>query len=287
MTTQIIDANSPEGAALLSGGEIDPPTAEPAKPPATPPTVQGARNQQLSETSLKERLERERKSAETAFFKEHYGTTDPAEIAKIKAERENTSKEYERLKRAEESRQKARLTEQQRLEQDLKKRDERIAALETQLKEQKRTIVADKQDAVISGLVNGKVRPERMKFFRSDLAAHIRGLTPEKQKQFNAKTLEKFVSNYLEEYPEFAVPAKPPKTEPAADKKPPAPAPRVVRPLTSGAKTPAPRAAVGAAPQTPSKDGPTGGKTVKPGPNQMTKAELRAHYQKLGKQMPY
>ena len=225
----------------------------------TPPV--GANGSRLEGEALKTRLERERKK----WLKEHYGTDDPNKVAELKRKREEKEREYEELKRKEEARKRSRLTAEQRAQQEIQRKDQRIAELEAELKKTKQETVVREQDARINEVAVKFVRPERLKYARRDLAEYLNSLEPQKLKTFNQKKLESWFENFAKENPDFAMVKSNRQQEPRR------------RPVTTGPHR-------SQAPKPAPKDGPgvKNGKTVRPGPNAMSKAELREELKRKG-----
>jgi hypothetical protein len=281
----LVDANSPEGQALLEAATPPQPTPPTATPPATPKpdAVVGAGGQVLEGESLKDRLDRERAAERKRALIEAYGTDDPAKIAEIKEAAKKRDEENAKFKRLEEARQRARLTASQRAEADNRAKDARIKELEEQIIRQKREGVAMKQDSIINETVGRYVRPERLKYVRRDFADHIKSLPDDKRRAFSPKDLDKWVKKFVEENPDFGIastaPApKEPAAPPAPEKKEAAPTPPPrTKPITT-AKPPSPRSNTG-----PSDPDPLAGKTPRPGlPNSMNAKELKLFKQRQG-----
>lgn len=302
-TGQSLAASGDPGAASpdeenLESGEGDDTTTEGGEGEGKDGKVVGHGGKPMSQEAIAERTQRAIRANQRKLF----GTTDEEEIKKIiergKAKgnvmSDDQQKEYERLKRLEESRQRARMTAEQRRAKELEERDAQIAELKEQLKERDTQEAVRKQDAVITEAASPYIDDKYMKHARRDLGAHLLELQKEKPEQFakfGPTQLKRWFEKYAQDYPAFAKQQEETTTtttteggdgdgKPATTSTPSRPVRRPVTTTGKQARPPAP------AP----KDGPGmfKGKTVKPGqPNSMTKAELREYMKSQGRKLNY
>lgn len=146
------------------------------------------------------------------LWKELFGTDNPEEVKRIQTERDTKLKEHEALRTAEEERKRAAMTEQERLQTDLNRVNEENRQLKEQLQAARADATMEKQDARITQVAVKYIRPERIRYARTDLAAHVLTLTPSERKRFGAPQLEKWFKGFVKDNPDFGVKA----AEPAA-----------------------------------------------------------------------
>jgi hypothetical protein len=251
--------------------------------------VVGHGGKAMGPEAIAERVERMRRKQ----LRELFGTDNEEEIKKIVARgnakgiviSDEQQREFDRLKRLEEVRKRARLTAEQRTQKELEERDKEIETLRTQLKERDTQEAVKQQDQVIQEAAAPFIDAAYMKYARRDLAEYLNELktsNPEQFGKFGAKQLERWFQKYSTDRPAFAKPGNPVVKEPEATA-PPTPSAPTVRKVVTTTKT-------NARPPAPAVvDGPGvwKGKTVKAGqPNSMNRAELReyakAHNLKIG-----
>lgn len=257
--------------------EVETPAEEtPVEPAAAKPVI-GHGGKEMSAEAIAERVDRANKK----LLRELTGTDNMEEakklVAKAKAAGKSLSdadaKEFERLKRLEEVRKRSRMTDEQRRAEEGKAKEDRIAALEAQLKEREQNDIVRSQDQVITSAATQHIDPDMLEDAKERLRRHVRDLqkdSPELFAKFGAKDIEKWFKKLATDKPKFA------KEAPAAKVETPAPVaakPAEKRVVTTTKQPPRPPAAA-------PKDGPGmyKGKIVKPGqPNSMNKAELREY----------
>lgn len=257
------------------------------------PPVVGHGGKPMSQQAISERVERERRK----WLREEYGTDDPKQVEEVRArrkreadEREAREKEYQRLKAEEEKRKRAAMSEQDRLKADLAKKEAELQAAKQQITELRTGTLAEKQEQVISAAATKYIDPDALDLVKYKLARHFSSMTPEEQKKFDARALDRWMSKFAKDNPKFAKPAdapaqQQPDPKQAEAKDPPAPAkvesPKTPKriPVSTGKpqKAPAP---------TPRSQDPAelGGKTIKPGqPNSMSRSELNQFLRSQGR----
>ncbi len=284
-------ANSPE-AQQARAAAAPPPVVAPViddEEDETPPpaAATGANGQKLEGDALKARLDRERERERKRLLREHYGTDDPQEVSRLKAAREEESKEFARLRRVEDARKRARMTDAQRIQKENEAKEAELQKLREELQQERQGHVIEKQNHVITAAAGKHVAPESQDFALFKLKQHVKELQedPKKLRLFSSKldkSLDRWFGDFAKQYPQHAIAVT--TTEPVKPEEPVVAKPVVVprrRPITTGnppaTKTPAP------------KDGPgqVAGKTVKPGQNQMSKSELAEVYKQRGMKLPY
>lgn len=257
----------------------DEPVAEPAQP------VVGSGGSKLSSETLTTRLERERKR----ILKAEYGTTDQAEISRIKAERAKQAEEYAALKAKQDEVDRQSMTEQQKLQADNETLKKQNAELNEKLTAMQERQVIDQQTNAVSKIAGTYVDPLMIEEALFSFQRHVSKLSPDEVKRLTPRAIDRWFKNLAETKPGYklrlangtagdqkvddskiAAPAK------VADPKPPV---RRIALTTSnqpkgGAAKPAPKAPAA---------GTVAGKTVRPGqPNSMSKAELTAYMKSKG-----
>lgn len=280
-TGQPITSTPGEGEPKSSEGEGDQDGEE--KP------VMGHGGKEMSAEAISDRVDRERKK----LLRKYFGTDDETEAEKQLASMKEPGKklspdelkEFERLRRLEESRARARMTQEQRYQNEMKGKDDRIAELETEIKTMRTDAAVNEQDTKIVEAASKHIESKYLKYARRDLADELNEMKvkrPEQFKKFGDAQLNRWFEKYSKENPQFAKVAEDlgdPEKKPAVASTGTPPTRRVV-------KTPSPPASPPAA----EKDGPGvfNGKTVTPGKqNSMSKAELRAHMKAQGRTLPY
>lgn len=282
------DANAPEHQQARAAAVPPTPPAttvddDDADPPDTSSAVGGG-GQKVEGDALKARLERERERERKKLLREHYGTDDPQEVARIKTEREQQAKEYARLRRIEEARSRARLTTEQRAKKEREAVEQENQRLRDELKAEREGHIVKEQNHIVSSVVSKHIREDSQEFVLHKLKQHVKELQqdPKKLRAFSSKldkNLDKWLSDFAKQYPQHALEATAP-AQPEVKEPTPPPEPRR-RPITTGSPPPARKPAPKDAP------GQAAGKTVKPGPQQMSKKELGEVYRARGMKLPY
>lgn len=222
--------------------------------------------------ALKVRIER----AQRQLSREIAETDDPAEAKRKVAEwRANEAKlqaaeeELKKYRDGDEKRKRAAMTEQQRIEADLKRAREENERLRTQLVEKETAIAHAQQNSSIDGVAKGLIDETWMEYAKYELAKHVKGLDKRQLERFGERDVRRFFEKLIKEKPQFK------RQEPAP--------PEVVRkPINAGAPAPAPKPK----PRTDS-PGEVGGKTFKPGQsNSMSRSEVREQARKMGVRWP-
>jgi len=294
------DITEPVGPGGAAPAVVTPPPAAAPKPPqhrvvgattgtpitVTPPVEAGEEDddsddaapvvapdgKQIPAKPLEDRLARQKRQV----LREEYGTSDPEKIKAIRAERaaklqaaEEREKEYERLRRQEDARKRARLSTEQKLAADLKAKDDQIAALRAEVEQAKTMSVVDRQDRQIGTIALKYLDPGSVDYAKYQFSKYVKALPQEKQQRLNDIRIERWFEKFSKENPKFARVA--PETQAPAPAVP-APKPPVRRaPVSHGRPVAPPRPATAH----PDQPGVYNGKTVKPGPNAMTRAEYR------------
>lgn len=249
-----------------------PATPAPAAPetteaPAAAPTV--GRGGQMAPEAISERVARERRKV----LREEYGTDDPKKISEIRAARKAEADEVKKLRDAEAERQRAALTEQQRLQADLERERERAAKLEAELTETRTQTQVEKQTAELRNIATRFVDADASDLALLHFQRHVQSLPVVEVKRLTPKAIERWFRKFAADHPKYARTDAPAATTPG-----PLP-PKVAAPtpparkvgLTSGAR-PTPRTAAKPAAAPP---------PAKP-IMEMTKAELRAYQRARG-----
>lgn len=244
----------------------------------------------MSEEAISARVQR----ALRKQLRDMFGTEDSEEAKKI-AERgrkpvkelsPEEQKEFDKLRRDAAARRRGRMTQEQRLRSEIEERNATINKLQEENRGLREDNVSREQDARIDAIAAPFIDPADMRYVRRDLGDFLRDLrknNPDKFKKFGDKQLANWFEAYAQEHPKFAKKAEEPPPPPAEP--PPAgdpPKPRVVRTVTTTrmpARTPSPD-------KSPKAPGTERGKTIRPGPNQMSKDEVREAFRKHGVRYP-
>lgn len=251
--------------------------------------VVGHGGREMSGEAISARVERANKKQ----LREIFGTDDPDQIKAIVAKGKESGtvrtpaeqEEFDRLKRQESARTRARLTQQQRSDADIKTKDARILELEGQITRRDQDVAVSEQDSVINEAAQGHIEPGLMRHVRRDLAAHLTELqtsNPAAFAKFGPRQLGRYFERYAVDNPSFAVKAAQEEGSAPAPATPskPAPVKRQVTTTKTHARPPAPSA--------PDGPGSFNGKVVKPGqPNSMNKQELREYAKTQGHKLNY
>jgi hypothetical protein len=275
METQTQDpATPPEGK---TGGAPPPPPPAPSSAggDGKPPT----RIEDLDENSpqWRSRVEREIRKTLRALGL----PTDPEEarehLAKSKVDQEaieKDRKDLDKYRKGEEEAKRAKMTREEQLAEENETLKASFEQAKRELAEEREAVEAVRGDARVTDVARAVVNAKMLKYAKREFAEWF--MDQPKSTRISLEkddgAVKKWFENFIVENPEFAATkAEPPKEEP----KPP---PLERRPHTSGVKPP---------PADPKPtDAATGGKTVKPGPNQMTKAEVKEFAAKSGIRYP-
>lgn len=279
----------------IDGSSSDEPTEDTdggAKTDEEGKQVVGHGGKPMSSEAISDRVARERKK----FLREYFGTEDEEEAAKRAAKLKQPGKhmspddlkEFERLKRIEQARQRTRQTQEQRTKTDIETRDARIKELETEIHTMRTDAAVSEQDQKIADAASEYVDPKFMRYAKRDLAEHLIDLKndkPEQFKKFGEASLKRWFEKYAKENPQFAKQAEASTGDPSP--------PAATTPAPSSSTVPKRVVVKSPAPKAPPKPAPkdtastVGGKTIAPGPNSMSKTELRAHLKSQGRRLPW
>lgn len=248
----------------------------------------------MSNEAISERVARERRKV----LREEYGTDDAGKIAEIKAGRAKANDEFkarqeelDRLKKEKEDRERAAMTDGEKVALDLAAAKAEIETLKVSLAKAEEAVMAERQEMKLSQIASAAyIIPEALDRLGRDMARHYKSLRSAEQKRFDQKAIERWVKGWAKDHPRCVaqpeVPAATTTEQPAA---PPAVAkPPVRRPVGA----PAPQQQRQPPPRANSTNRAAGtnaaGKTVKPGlPNSMNQKELDAYYREKGMKKPY
>ena len=284
----------PVGSArYTSTGAPFAPAAAPPPAGAPPPAPAPRREPEIPPEPLRDRLKRAATSAsntERLKWSKALGTDDPAKIAE-------RLKKLADLEAADAERERANLTELQKLQAERETEKARADSLQAQLSEAQETAAYQRQDQQLRELASEVIDPKAVRFARHEWANHVVSLSPDEQEKLTPRDARKWFTAFAKENPQFAKadpgaapppaaaapPAARPGAPPARRPTPPVGAPR--RPATNGA--PPPRREP-AAPANASADPSTdAGKTARPGQkNSMSRKELKEFAAKHGVNYP-
>lgn len=274
-----------EDTEIVAGGT--PPVVPPAVAPVAARPVVGHGGAEIPPERVSEIRAGERRK----FNREHYGTEDEAEVARIKKEREDRLAKAAELETKAEKDRLDKLSETERLKEELRIEREQRAAEKTRLETERDTtrdaLETERQDVQLTGIGSKYIAPKFLKVAKVELGAHIETLTKAQLAAFDEKAIGKWFANYVKENPEFAPQA--PAVAKTAEEIAAEEAAKKNRPPVVPAKRPlgAPRG-TGTRPPVVAAKPATGagtykGKTVK----QMNRNELDEYYSSLGKRKPY
>lgn len=222
--------------------------------------------------ALTTRLARERETTRRAVLAE-FGGTDPAQVKAQLAKLQELEKKQAEAERAN-------MSELDKMRADLAAANERSLVLERERDEAKQAHQYEKQDQLVVGIASRYVSPKAVRLARVEFAEHVKTLTENERKSMTDRDASKWFAAYAKENPEFAIVPGTTTITPAAEVKKPA-----VRLLSNGTPArrvnPAGGAAIPAIPSAARGELPNG-KTIRPGTNQASKAEVRAEFKKLG-----
>lgn len=275
---------SSTGQPLTSGSEPEKTDDNQGTEQSGNPKVIGRGGQEMSEEAISQRVERSIRSKFRALMGREATEEEVKQVIQKGLNAPNLTKEdvanYERLKRAEEARKRARQTQEERTNSELKKKDEELAALRQQLKERDERALVERQDASINEAAGQYVDTAYLNYARRDFAEAMVKLSkedPEQFKKYGQKQVQRWFEKWAKEHPALAKAA-----ESQESQKPTGEQPQerkvVQRPITTTKSAARP-------PASSSVDAPGmyKGKTVKPGlPNSMNKQELAEYMRSQG-----
>lgn len=206
----------------------------------------------MTQQQLNERLERNRR----AFFKKNFGVETEDEV-------QQRLQHWQQLEAQDEQRQREAMTEQQRLQADLKKTQDDLAKTQQLLEREREQVVVQQQQSQIEKLANEYIHPDLVQDASFRLARELAKMDPKQVDKMKETDLRRWFQELAKKSPSFAKPAG---TAPAPKRRP------------AGAPKPTPRAA-----PAPGAQGSAPTKTFKPGqPNSMTRQEAKAEAAKQG-----
>lgn len=216
-------------------------------------------------------------------MKKLFGTDDPAEVERIRAEQQQRLDQQQQMVVAEEERKRAQMSEVERLNADVARLTEENTQLKAKLQRVEGDKVAAQQDATIKGIAVNFIQPKWIKYAMNEFRDYVISLTLVEQKKVDERRTSKWFGDFAKreplvalEAPKPAAPLAPPPEAPPA-LAPGAPSAPIVRrpPLAAGARPPGLQPKPNAAP--PNSD-PFAGYTPLPGkPNSMSKDMLRSY----------
>lgn len=243
---------------------------------------------------ISEKLRRTRERTERDLLKKYFGTSDPAEVARIRAGLQQTQDqlkerdtELAKYRQSDEEKKRAEMSEIERISADLVASQSRVAELENELKAQKTEVLASKQAQHIDGIARKyHVKEKNTRHLRQDFKTYWGGLTGEQRKVAGMPvSFDRWVRNWAKENPELleTAPTVDTTTTPPATATPPAPA----RPAAAARPAPQVRRTIGTRPaqQPPARANvPAGTVDVM----KLSPKDLDAKYKSLGfKGKPY
>lgn len=291
----------PQPPAVVSpvapAAALPPPAAAPPAAPARRTVVDVEGETPEERATISNIRERERKRA----LKDAYGTDDPDEIERIRRQRaedaqarEKEKAELEELRRKQAEAERSKMSETERLQADLKLKDDKIRELELELQKlREETLTVRQESAVKTTAVRHrlKAKPSIMRVVLAEFGAYYLGLTNTEKRRFRVpadaeRMLDRWMAKFAKENPEMCEVAPAPKEE-KKDETTTSPAvrtPTVVRQPVGAPRRPAAAPPPARSPTTArSPDMDENGKTTKPGlPNSMNSAELAAFKRKQG-----
>jgi hypothetical protein len=280
---------------------VTPPAAPlpPAPPVATAPTLPSpapvpapAPAPRRADPELQARIDDQAQRRVNKQLKALFGTDDPAEIERIRADQAKRLEEHQSLVEANEARKREQMGEVEKLTADLAAMTAERDQYKAQVEEMKKERITNEQNAKLTELAGKFIRPNRIKFALQEFRDYVLKLKVDDRKRINEVITSNWFKKYAADNPDLALESKPsvttepePKAVPAT---PPAPAakPGTPPPLLQRRTVPAGGTRPATTPNTPPPADPLGGKTIKPGlPNSMTKEEVRAYAKSQG--LPY
>lgn len=250
---------------------VAPPVAPVPPPVATPPvgSAEADRRALIADHTAR---------GASKALKKLFGTDDPAEIERIRAEQQAKLDEHAQMVAQQEAKKREQLTEVERLQTDIARLTEENTQLKAKLQKVEGDKVSAQQAAKINSLAINHISPKWLKYATNEFRDYVLSLTPAQQKILDDKRIAKWFADFAKQEPTCAL--EPPKApEPALPAAPPVakpPAPPAARPpLLAGARPPG----LGPKPNAPpASNDPFAGLTPLPGkPNSMNKDQLRAY----------
>lgn len=277
-----------------------PPTAPepPAAPAVVPPTapekpVVGKGGAPMPAEAVSDRVARER----NRLLRAEYGTTDPAEVEKIRNLRKTQLEEYAKLKADREEADRQAMSEAERMKADLEASQRTVDELKARIHEMETGQAVSRQTEELKGMAAKYVDPTMMEDALFHFQRYVNKLDPKEVKRLTPRAIDRWFAKFVDERPRFKL--EPPQAggDPAlgtaavgvkgADSPGPSPA-TIVAPKATVRRVPISTSAApkGGAPKAaPAKPaaGTVAGKTVRPGQsNSMSKQELNAHLRSKG-----
>ena len=280
--------------AVVPAAAAEPDDDEPEEPAAAR-TVLGRGGQPMNEDAIADRARRER----NRVLREEYGTHDPDKIKVIKQQRaadaaasKTAAEELARYKEQDAERERASMTETDRMKADLATANAKIEELTNKLKAKEQSLLQTKQSAQLGQLAaSHKIKAKAVRLLEQDLATHYNSLTKPERARFDQRAIDRWVRRWASDNPEYVTTEAAPAAAAPATETPaaaaPAARPPLRRPLGSRNAPPAKVQPATRAAASPDVD-PATGKTLKPGQkNSMNHAEAQAFLAKQGRKLPY
>lgn len=250
--------------------------AVPVVPPAVS-TVVGHGGTVIPTESVSAIKKRER----SKLLIEVYGTDDETEVARIKAATADKLKRAEEADADREKERLAKLSENERLKEELRIEREGRATdktkYENQITQSTTALEVERQEQLIGGFAGKHLAPKFIKVAKVDFGEYVAGLSKGEQKLLDQKAIDKWFKKYADENPEYKPKAAAvvPKVE-GEEPKP-----------KAAAAIPPKRVPVGSVPTRSVLKPPAAGTVVKKTVKEMSKQELDKHYASLGRKRPY
>ncbi len=261
------------------------PPVNPPAPPAPPPSngtarpVVGHQGNEIPPERVSEiRLNERRK-----FLREHFGTDDENEVARIKQEREARVKKADELEAEREKKRLAEMDELTRTKEELRIEREKNANEKTKLErerdESRQLLESERQENLITGIGSRYVAPKFLKTAKIEFAEYVSGLTKSEIAALKQKDIDAWFKKYAKENGDFAIKAAAP--APASDD--------ANKGGGAPAAPPPKRAPVGAPrlPGRPPPPKPPAGAAQPKKFKNMTREEWTKHWKDQGKKPPY
>jgi hypothetical protein len=296
---------APEPKPVIAPADAAKPTvvakpAAPAKPAAAAPTtdptespVVGRGGAAIPSEAVSSRLERERNK----LLRAEYGTTDPAEIKRIKDLRAAQDEEYKRLKADRDEADRAAMSEQERMKADMDRITAENNDLRTKLHEMETGQIVSQQTQELMGIARKYIDETMIEYALADFQRYVNKLDPKEVKRITPRSIERWFTKLAEEKPRFKIVAPAPQAadvstgtsvvgSKGADAPGPGPATivssKAVRRVPISTSNVPKGGATKPTARTPTATTPAG-KTARPGkPNSMSKAELNQHLRSKG-----
>lgn len=192
-------------------------------------------------------------------------------LARAKSEQEQALKDRSILakyKKAEDDAKRAKMTREEQLVAEVEKLRADVQTAKHELIREREEIDAVRGDAKVTDIAREMIAPEYVKFAKRDLADWIMSLPKQEREDLDRdpSAIKTWLQQFVVDHPVFAI-----KTDTKVE-----PKPQVTRPHTSGVPSPG----------TPRPTSEMGGKTIKPGPHQMSKEDVRTAAAQMGVKYP-